>query len=77
MLPALKTILTKRRREPLRRHAAPGSGIRQQIVAFLCTSGSLLVTIKGGSQGRFQGGRAKKERQQDEHIDRARHSYAA
>jgi len=55
MLPALKTILTRRRREPPRHHAAPGSGIRQQIVAFSCTSGSLLVTIKGGSQGRFEG----------------------
>ena len=55
MLPALKIILTRRRREPPRHHAAPGSGIRQQIVAFSCTSGSLLVTIKGGSQGRFRG----------------------
>ena len=54
MLPALKIILTRRRREPPRHHAAPGSGIRQQIVAFSCTSGSPLVTIKGGSQGRFR-----------------------
>ena len=62
MLPALKTILTRRRREPPRRHAAPGSGIRQQIVAFSCTSGSLLVTIKGGSQGRFWRGKKRKEK---------------
>ena len=77
MLPALKIILTRRRREPPRHHAAPGSGIHQQIVAFSCTSGSPLATIKGGSQGRFQGGRKKRERQQDEHIDRTRHFYAA
>ena len=77
MLPALKTILTRRRREPPRRHAAPGNGIRLQIVAFSCTSGSLLVTIKGGSQGRFWGDGEEKKRQQDEHIDRIRHFYAA
>ena len=54
MSPALKTIPTRHRRELPRRHAAPGSRIRQQIVAFSCTSGSPLVTIKGGSQGRFR-----------------------
>ena len=66
MLPALKTILTRRRREPPRHHAAPGSGIRQQIVAFSCTSGSPLVTIKGGSQGRFRetdGGRTNEQKE--------------
>ena len=69
MLPALKTILTRRRREPPRRHAAPGSGIRLQIVAFSCTSGSLLVTIKGGSQGRFQGGRKEKGSKRNTSIE--------
>ena len=59
MSPALETIPTRHRRELPRRHAAPGSRIRQQIVAFSCTSGFLLVAIKGGSRGHFQGGSSK------------------
>ena len=67
MSPALETIPTRHRRELPRHHAAPGSRIRQQIVAFSCTSGSHLVTIKGGSQGRFRtdgrtDGRTEKEK---------------
>ena len=50
MSPALETIPTRHRRELPRRRAAPGSRIRQQIVNFSCTSGFLLVAIKGGSR---------------------------
>ena len=70
----LETIPTRHRRELPRRRAAPGSRIRQQIVNFSCTSGFLLVAIKGGSRYHFWG---EGNERKDEHPNRTTRFHAA